>query len=220
MTRRGEDLRHHILWSAKVVFLEQGFERASMDEVAARAETSKRSLYAHFGSKEKLFLAVVDFVRDMYLEHLGFPGEDSEEPVEALSVFLARVYGHVLWESVVKTCRLAIAEAELLPAASRGYHDVIMGAPAERMAAYLSSDAIGMDAPQARHVAERLLTVVLLPDLLRALFAVDAPLLEQHEGGGIPDGVDYVEIREAVATELSAKLPALLESERSTAREP
>jgi len=29
----------------------------SMDVVASRAETSKRSLYAHFESKEKLFLA-------------------------------------------------------------------------------------------------------------------------------------------------------------------
>src|ERR1700704_2001960 len=36
---------------------QRNFERASMDVVAARAETSKRSLYAHFESKEKLFLA-------------------------------------------------------------------------------------------------------------------------------------------------------------------
>jgi hypothetical protein len=32
---------------AKDVFLETGYERASMDAVAARAGTSKRSLYAH-----------------------------------------------------------------------------------------------------------------------------------------------------------------------------
>jgi len=60
MARRGDKLREHILWIAKDVFLEMGFERASMDVVAARAETSKRSLYAHFESKEKLFLAVID----------------------------------------------------------------------------------------------------------------------------------------------------------------
>jgi len=57
MARRGDKLREHILWTAKDVFLEMGFERASMDVVASRAETSKRSLYAHFESKEKLFLA-------------------------------------------------------------------------------------------------------------------------------------------------------------------
>ena len=56
--RAGAELRRHILFVAKDVFLEAGYERASMDTVAARAGTSKRSLYAHFESKDKLFLAV------------------------------------------------------------------------------------------------------------------------------------------------------------------
>ena len=68
---RGEQLRRHILFAAKDVFLETGYERASMDTVAARAGTSKRSLYAHFESKDKLFLAVLDFVRELYLGRLG-----------------------------------------------------------------------------------------------------------------------------------------------------
>ncbi len=53
MARRGEELREHILWAAKDVFLEMGFERASMDEVAARASTSKRSLYGAFRKQGK-----------------------------------------------------------------------------------------------------------------------------------------------------------------------
>jgi AcrR family transcriptional regulator len=63
--------REHILWAAKDVFIEMGFERASMDMVAARAVTSKRSLYAHFESKDKLFLAVVDLVRELRTCRLG-----------------------------------------------------------------------------------------------------------------------------------------------------
>ena len=39
MTRRGDQLREHLLWTAKDVFLELGFERASMDVVAARADS-------------------------------------------------------------------------------------------------------------------------------------------------------------------------------------
>ena len=70
MARRGDKLREHILWTAKDVFLEMGFERASMDVVASRAETSKRSLYAHFNSKEKLYLAVIDLVRGLFLSKL------------------------------------------------------------------------------------------------------------------------------------------------------
>jgi AcrR family transcriptional regulator len=75
---------------AKDVFLEMGFERASMDLVASRAETSKRSLYAHFESKEKLFLAVIDLVRGLFLSRLRMPGDYSEKPAEALVMFCGR----------------------------------------------------------------------------------------------------------------------------------
>ena len=74
MARRGDKLREHILWTAKDVFLEMGFERASMDVVAGRAETSKRTLYAHFESKEKLFLAVIELVRGLFLGRLEDAG--------------------------------------------------------------------------------------------------------------------------------------------------
>jgi AcrR family transcriptional regulator len=46
MSKRGLELREHMLYAAKNVFLEVGFERASMDVIAARAKTSKRTLSA------------------------------------------------------------------------------------------------------------------------------------------------------------------------------
>ncbi len=202
MARRGEDLRVHILWAAKAVFLESGFERASMDEVAARAETSKRSLYAHFGSKENVFLAVVDLVRDLYLEHLGMPADYADDPAEAISRFLARVCGQVLWESVVKTCRLAISEAEQLPEAARGYHAVIMGAPVARISDFLVS-RLGWETERADAAAAQLLAVTLYPQLLRALFAVESPLPDMAGGDGVPEGIDIAVIRGAVAEMLA-----------------
>jgi AcrR family transcriptional regulator len=56
-----------------------GFERASMDLVAERAATSKRSLYAHFKSKDKLFLAIADLVRALF----GADGGMAEFPLLA-----------------------------------------------------------------------------------------------------------------------------------------
>jgi len=91
MARRGDQLREHILSIAKDVFLEMGFERASMDVVAARAETSKRSLYAHFANKEKLFLAVVDLVRGLFLSRLRMPGDYSKQPAKSPDVVLRPV---------------------------------------------------------------------------------------------------------------------------------
>jgi AcrR family transcriptional regulator len=56
---RTEAKRSDILHTAAVAFLEQGFERTSMSEIAARVGGSKATLYGYFGSKEELFVAVV-----------------------------------------------------------------------------------------------------------------------------------------------------------------
>ncbi|WP_449553322.1 TetR/AcrR family transcriptional regulator [Lelliottia amnigena] len=51
--------RDAIVDAAAEVFLEIGYERASMDEVARRAGGSKATLYKYFASKEALFETVV-----------------------------------------------------------------------------------------------------------------------------------------------------------------
>ncbi|MQY20980.1 TetR/AcrR family transcriptional regulator [Nocardia macrotermitis] len=80
MARRGEALRGHILDTAKLAFLETGFERTAMDTIAARAETSKRSLCAHFPTKDTLFLAVVERIRNLFDERMGTPADYASEP--------------------------------------------------------------------------------------------------------------------------------------------
>jgi AcrR family transcriptional regulator len=46
-----------------------------VDEIAARSGANKRMLYAHFGSKEELWLTVLDTVTlGLGLWLLGFPG--------------------------------------------------------------------------------------------------------------------------------------------------
>lgn len=54
--------RQALLDAAIDEFTEHGYDHASMDAVAARAEVSKRTLYNHFQSKEGLFAALVDEV--------------------------------------------------------------------------------------------------------------------------------------------------------------
>ncbi len=49
-----------ILRVAGQVFAEGGYERASMDRIAALAEVSKPMLYAYFGSKEGLYVAYIE----------------------------------------------------------------------------------------------------------------------------------------------------------------
>ena len=58
---RPKDLgkRAAILDAAKRMFTAHGFERVSMDQIAAEAGVSKLTVYSHFGDKETLFSAAI-----------------------------------------------------------------------------------------------------------------------------------------------------------------
>jgi AcrR family transcriptional regulator len=198
MGRRGGELREHILKAAKDVFLEMGFERASMDVVAARAETSKRSLYAHFESKDKLFLAVVELVRELYLGRLRTPGDYSEDTAEAVVLFCGRFLQLLLWQPALRTCRLSIAEAERIPEASAQYYDAIFTTTHERLAAYLRKQC--RLAPRAStDTARELLGHTVYPQLFRALLGVEEPLKDVPDEASIAADVDLAPIRRVVA---------------------
>lgn len=64
-----EQKRTDILNAASAVFLEHGYERASMNEVARRAGGSKATLYNYYDSKESLFDAVVRAFGTNFLTH-------------------------------------------------------------------------------------------------------------------------------------------------------
>jgi AcrR family transcriptional regulator len=203
MARRGDELREHILWAAKDVFLELGFERASMDVVAARAATSKRSLYAHFESKDRLFLAVVDLVRDLYLDGLKTPGHYSDDPAEAVALFCGRFLQILLYRPALRACRLFIAEAERHPEASARYFDAIVGTPHVRLAEFLS-ERYGLAAAAGGEIASDLLGRALYPRLLSALLGVEESLEAPPEEAAIAADVDLAPIRRAVAALLPA----------------
>jgi AcrR family transcriptional regulator len=201
MARRGEELRRHILFAAKDVFLEMGFERASMDLVASRAETSKRTLYAHFESKDKLFIAVVDLARQLYLGRLGTPGAYSDDDAEAVVLFCGRFLQLLLWEPSLRTCRLSIAETERLPEASAGYHTAIFETSLDRLAAFLT-ERWRLDPSTGSAIAHELLGRTVYPRLFRALLGLEEPLRERREQADIAADIDLGPLRALLAARL------------------
>jgi AcrR family transcriptional regulator len=199
--RRGEELRRHILFAAKNVFLELGYERASMDTVAARADTSKRSLYTRFESKDKLFLAVLDLIGELYLGRLKTPDAYAAEPEEAVALFCGRFLQLMVWEPQVRTCRLSIAEAERLPASAKTYFDAMFGSAYERLSRYLV-EQYDMTPAAGAALAEDLLARTVLPRLLRTLLNVEAGNKDAPDDQNVADAVDLATIRLLVSAAL------------------
>ncbi len=202
MARRGDKLHEHILWTAKDIFLELGFERTSMDVVASRAETSKRSLYAHFESKEKLFLAVIDLVRRLFLSRLRMPEDYSDQPTEALVMFCAQYLKFLLYEYSIQMIRVSMAESTRFPEGAAQYFDVIFTEVHAHLCTYLMA-TFGVSPTVSSEVTQKLLGQVLYPRLLRALFGMD-PLVKSLDDEALSPEVNLTPIHLAVADLLSS----------------
>ena len=66
-----ERKRAAIVQAAVRLFLRDGFERISVDAIAAEAGVSKRTIYNHYGDKENLFLSVIGDAFDSMIAAFG-----------------------------------------------------------------------------------------------------------------------------------------------------
>jgi len=197
MGKRGDELRHQMLHAAKDVFLEVGFERASMDVIAARAETTKRTLYAHFDNKESLFLAVVDMVRGLLLERLKLPGEYAPDPREALVRFCGKFLETLVWQRSLRMVRLSIAETERFPDGAAKLHEALFDTAQDRLEAFLHQ-RLKLSLKASAHTASALIARVLYPRFVRALFGLDVMTDAQLHDDRISEKIDLAPVREAV----------------------
>ncbi|MDX1737160.1 MAG: TetR/AcrR family transcriptional regulator [Alphaproteobacteria bacterium] len=116
---RSEQKRAAILEAASNVFLTKGFETASMDEIASIAGVSKRTVYSHFQSKEKLYAGVMTGMCQGKREDIlgsNEPGQDyldQEGPIEELLCGLGeRFLREVFNDESISLMRILIGKSD------------------------------------------------------------------------------------------------------------
>jgi AcrR family transcriptional regulator len=71
MPRSAAATRRRIIDAAYDLFYRKGFARVGVDAIAAQAGITKRTLYAHFDSKDQLLGAVLEHQHGLALERIG-----------------------------------------------------------------------------------------------------------------------------------------------------
>lgn len=124
-----------ILAAAEKVFAEHGFEGATMAQLAAAAGLPKANLHYYFGTKERLYRAVLEGILALWLEDAAAWITPDRHPAEGLA-------GYV---------RAKMAHSRTRPQASRIFAgELLRGAP--RMMHYLGLEL--------RHRVEQLTRVI------------------------------------------------------------
>jgi TetR/AcrR family transcriptional regulator, mexJK operon transcriptional repressor len=147
--------------AALVLFARDGYERTSVDAIAAEAGVSKRTVYGHYGDKENLFLIVLretyatmrERIRDIADRNL----RDVEEVQPALTACIREIVRAITRSPERATLlRLLISEAPHFPVILDLWQNQgivpLLGEPLAKLAA---AGLIGTDDPAqaAEHLA-------------------------------------------------------------------
>jgi AcrR family transcriptional regulator len=112
---RKADTRARLLAAAVDLFANQGIDAVSVDAVAEAAGRTSGAVYAHFGSKQGLLLAILDSWKDSVLTVLLAEVAVSDSPAGQL----AAVWSNVSGTSDDEAARWPVLEHELWLRASR-----------------------------------------------------------------------------------------------------
>ena len=118
--------RQAIMDAATALFLANGYQGTSMDDIAAEASVSKQTVYKQFADKERLFTGIVLSTLERATRPFGAEIERLQDTIDLASDLrlLARAYcSSVMQPSIVQLRRLVIGEANRLPDLARTYYE-------------------------------------------------------------------------------------------------
>jgi AcrR family transcriptional regulator len=131
--------RRQILDGARAVFLAQGFDAASMGEIARAAGVSKGTLYVYFENKEELFEAIVHEQCQAQAEGL-FDLDPTNPDVEAVLMHLGTNFVQFLCEpGKASPLRTVIAIADRMPEIGKKFYETGPACGIGMLAAYIKA---------------------------------------------------------------------------------
>lgn len=134
--------RRQIAQAATEIFIAKGYLEPSVDEIAVRAGVSKQTVYKHFGSKEKLFLAVTKAATDAVTNELAAQLEarrsDGSDFATELETFARTLARGVLTPEMTSLRRLVMNEVTRFPELGRSWYRHGPGRVVEQLSRRLS----------------------------------------------------------------------------------
>ncbi len=170
--------RRAITEAATTLFLRQGYQGTSMDEIAALAQVSKQTVYKHFADKEQLFSAIILGITnraEAFAQAVPLLLQDTDNLEQALRTLARRYIRSVITPPVLQLRRLVIAEAGRFPALARAYYERaperVIAALASALQQLADHGRVRLDDPllAANHLAFLILAI----PLDRAMFCGD-----------------------------------------------
>lgn len=202
MTTRPSSLtkRRAVLAAAERAFLGGGYASVTMDDIAERSGVAKQTVYAHFGSKEALFVELVTAITREAGDPLYVDAPviaDRDGLAEVLERTLGRQLDIVLTPRLLQLRRLVIGEVPRHPGLARALAEHGPHRAIDALAVLLDEACRGglLAVPEPRAAAAQLNWLVMGEPLNDAMLLGDR---------AVPPVGRRTHVRRAVATFLAA----------------
>ena len=136
--------RRQILDGARRVFMDLGFDGASMGEIARAAGVSKGTLYVYFADKNRLFEAIVE-EESLGKGQIAFDFDPERDVPTNLAGFGLAYIQILCRPGGGSATRTVMAIAERMPEVGRRFYNNVVSHTIARLAAYLEAGAAAGD---------------------------------------------------------------------------
>ncbi|NJD05242.1 MAG: TetR/AcrR family transcriptional regulator [Methylococcaceae bacterium] len=180
---RDPERMRRVLEAAEQQFLEQGFERTSVEAVAKASGVSKMTIYSYFPTKKALFEAVIDKRVDAAFDFENAANLTPADPRAALTVIGRHFLGLIRADDVICKQRVLYAEAGVQQDACSAFFQQGPLNIVARVRAYLDGAvaAGSLELHDAEAGADQFLSLFLGTADIKAMLGLGKPTAEEDE---------------------------------------
>lgn len=124
--RRAAERPGEIVAAAAELFVERGYERTRMEDVAARAGVTKATVYLYFADKGRLFEAVVRHAMSPNVDRLEALVAAYDGSTPALLRTIATLLEGVLESGFSAMAKVVVTESSAFPELAKSYVELVM----------------------------------------------------------------------------------------------
>lgn len=135
--RRGRKF-DQVLDGARRVFLRDGFEGASVDDIAREAGVSKATLYSYFPDKRLLFMEVAKAECRRHADEAAGMIDDAAAVADVLRMAGSRIVGFAQSDFGQRMFRMCVAESDRFPALGQEFYRAGPMVVRERLVGFLA----------------------------------------------------------------------------------
>jgi TetR/AcrR family transcriptional regulator, mexJK operon transcriptional repressor len=184
---RNSDRRHREIREAAIgTFLANGYDGATMEDIAVRAGVSKQTVYKHFTDKQNLFAEIVLSTTDEMDALVGLIAErltDTSDLAKDLEYLAKSFLTGLMQPRVLRLRRLVISSADRFPQIASAWYEKgferVLGVLSKSFAALANRHLLEVNDPET--AAEHFVGMLFWIPVNKAMFTGDDDYAATHE---------------------------------------